>query len=565
MSPALLNPAGELTSEARQSLEIHLVMRSLSEGRGDEKQLKAWQELEWRRCLADPAYFIERYGKLVDKSGVIIDFNLWPVQRELLSLWATRESTIAVKSRQLGITTLSVHFALWDCIFHDAAQWFLVSASETAARDAMRRLRATTANLPKWMVERAQSRAAYEQIESVKRRQAESQTVFRAGMSSLEILTSTPKSVAGRAGNFILDEFSRHDDQEQIYQLVLPAFDGGGMAIIIANGNGEDAFYSLYWASKEGRNRFHAHFFDWTCDPNRDDAWYQRMRRDYLVSNPEADEYGFKAQYPANEQEAFYLSGRSRFPAVWVNAHAQRIRDAKVVGDKGFIEQRGKGLRFQHFVNGTLTVFEQPEKGCNYAVGCDPAGGRQSGDYTVIEVVKILGVDSAVQVAEYRAKVEPVEAALYLERIAKFYNNAFCVIERNNHGHAVIAQVKDRYPNLYRHIEESRTFADDYADTLGYPENKRTKTELIDGLASWIDTGSVDEPIDPKLDIRSSIAVNELSRYEIKDNGGTGAPKGQNDDTVVALGLAIVGVNHANVRTTKARAKILAPWQFVLI
>lgn len=536
-------------------------MRELELGRGDEKQLAAWRELEWRRCLTSPAYFVQKYGRLIDKSGNVIPFDLWPVQAELLHLWYTRESTIAVKSRQLGITTLSIHFALWDVLFHEAAQWFVVSASETAAKDAMRRLRATIANLPEWMVTRAQERSG-EAVTAQSKRASNSTIAFRAGMSALEVLTSTTKSVAGRSGNFIFDEFSRHENQEEIYQLALPAFDGGGMAIIIANGNGEDFFYSLFWASKEQRTRFVAHFFDWRCDPNRDEAWYERMKRDYLIQNPEADEFGFKAQYPANEQEAFYLSGRSRFPAVWVNLHAQSAREEGIKPEVGFLEKPEREVRFQHFVNGNLTVWEMPEKGKHYAIGVDPAGGKQDGNWSVAEVVRIDSSECGVQVAEYRAKVEPVHLAAVIERLGRFYNDAFMVVLRNNHGHAVIASIKDTYFNLYKHIVESKTFSDDYNDTIGYPETPKTKPEMIDGLAAFLDHGTFDEPHEPQLRLRSPFLINELSRYEIKDNGSTGAPKGQTDDCVSAIGAAVIGIKTANIRAKQTKNVLLMPWQF---
>jgi hypothetical protein len=53
----------------RTELEERLTLRLLFEGKGDARQRRAYEELEWRRCEADPIYFFETYGHIVVGGG----------------------------------------------------------------------------------------------------------------------------------------------------------------------------------------------------------------------------------------------------------------------------------------------------------------------------------------------------------------------------------------------------------------------------------------------------------------------------------------------------------------
>ena len=117
-----------------------LTWDDLANGRGNKRQVDAYRELEWRRCAKDAVYFIEKYAHLYNKEdGSIIRPDLWPVQRQLIREWQNHQSTIAVKARQLGITTFTAHYALWEVIFKDAAKWSLISSTEAKASGTPRR------------------------------------------------------------------------------------------------------------------------------------------------------------------------------------------------------------------------------------------------------------------------------------------------------------------------------------------------------------------------------------------------------------------------------------------
>lgn len=544
----------------RLNLEWALYDADLRGEKGSRRQLIAWRELEWRRCSRSVAYFLETYGYMTDKDGSVIKWHLWPVQAELLEEWSRGDSTVAVKSRQLGITTLSAHFALWEVIFKPAVRWHAVSQNEASAKDLMTRLRVTIDRLPKWMIERARSRDDVpsqdldnNQSKRARRRRSgnssaskigatDAITRFSCGLSELLVLTSTPESVQGKAGKFILDEFSKHKQQKRIYHLLLPAFDGGGQAIIIANGNGEDTFYSIYQAAKREKNRFSPHFYGWQCDPRRDQDWYESTKEDFLLDNPEADEYSFMAQYPSTEEEAFYITGNSRFKLSVINKISKTIREEKIEHHIGLLDKDTagyNGFTFEKHRGGRLKLWLPPVPPGVYIIGVDPAGGVNDGDYATAEVCRFWREFKPEspnilleQVAEYQAKVEPTYLSMIVERLGRWYNNAFIVVEKNNHGGTVLSRLKEEYTNLYQD-KNTDWLVDEDRDRFGYHQSARSKAEMVDSLAEWLYSGS--------LKVNSTVAITEMARYEVRENGTTGAPKGMHDDLVVALGLCVMG------------------------
>ena len=558
-----MNTATRPKPSTKRDLELALTIDDLRHGKGSVRQRTAFEEWEWRRCAESPEYFLDHYGFIIIKDGSVAKWELWPVQRELLHEWHSGGSTVAVKARQLGITTLSSHYALWEILFKEAVRWYAVSKSEESAKDLLSRVSVTKDRLPKWMVERAVRRSG-ENLGTAKKESSDGAVRIAFGLSSLSVLTSTPKSVQGKAGKFILDEFAAHENQKRIWNLVLPAFDGGGQCIMIANGEGENVFYHIYQAAKRGDNSFTPHFFSWSDDPTRTQEWYDRTKKSYMLDNPEMDEFDFVAQYPSTEEEAFFITGNSRFDLKVINAIAaeQRKQDRPLTG---YLE---KDLTF--IVNhhtGRMRVWEKPIPGANYVAGIDSSGGKATGDYATCVVSKYYrdkdGHLVIEQVCEYQAKVEPDLLALHAERICLWYNTAYCVIERNNHGGTVVSRMKDTYFNLYIQ-KRPDLFSEEFVDNFGYPENKRTKAELIDLLAGMLNGygRTLEGEAQDRFIVRSPAMLTEISRYEVRDNGSTGAPKGSNDDLLIGGGLDIIGAldRAKNDRTERSRVIPANDW-----
>ncbi len=79
--------------------------------------------------------------------------------------------------------------------------------------------------------------------------------------------------------------------------------------------------------------------------------------------------------------------------------------------------------------------YELPRQERKYVIGADPAEGVERGDASCAVVLD----EDGSEVGFLTGRIEPTVFAGYIAEIGKFYNNAGIIIERNNHGHAVIS------------------------------------------------------------------------------------------------------------------------------
>jgi hypothetical protein len=75
-----------------------------------------------------------------------------------------------------------------------------------------------------------------------------------------------------------------------------------------------------------------------------------------------------------------------------------------------------------------------------YVIGADPAEGNPTSDDSALTV---LDRDTGEEVASLAGKLQPSTLAAHIDTIGKWYNNAVVLIERNNHGHAVLLWLRD--------------------------------------------------------------------------------------------------------------------------
>jgi len=601
-----------LSFRDRKRLEFTLIFERLRKGEGDYAQIQAFREWEWRRCSESPEYFIDNYGWLWDKgNGTISRWVMWPIQRHLLREWHAGYSMVAVKARQLGITTLQIHYFLWRTIFSEAAQSYECADSEEKAKEAMKRLRVTLDRVPEWMRERAMTRS--KQSLDRKRDKMSAKKTVSFGFSELQVLTSTPNSVAGVSGAVGLDEFGRHREQEGVLNNALPSVEGGGQMFIIGNGNGEDELYFTYSKARAGDlPGFKAYFFWWGDDPRRlKDAtitqedgtevpvedfsrdeimfaaaqgrlnapWRERQLQLFLRKNPEADIWAFRVQYPCTEEEAFFLSGNSFFDLDIINGvlkpsiHKMNRVNRPVVGNLTPDEKEYRGFCVvRSSARGKLRMYEPPRAGEHYVVSVDPTGGSPDGDFAVVMAGRVLragehekraleyGLDALERfepsnlgceaVCIYQARSGTDITSLIAERMANWYNEAILIIERNNHGGTIIKTVKETYFNLW-YDRNTKKLVDDPSDLIGYQENKATKTILCDTLKAWVNKGWFITP--------DSKTVTEFAHFEEQESGRLTHPKGLHDDLVIASGLLVIGAQEYIHREREVRAHIIDP------
>ena len=179
-------------------------------------------------------------------------------------------------------------------------------------------------------------------------------------------------------------------------------------------------------------------------------------------------------------------------------------------------------------------------KGKEYLVAVDPAGGGSEGDYSAAEV---LDLETGLQCAEFAGHLGGLELARLVTALATEYNQAWLVVERNNHGSGVLALAETvcRYPRIYRQVRPAGL-----ADNLREPSR--------DARAGWT-PGSSRRP----EWFQSRRLLAECRSFVRMPDGRTGARAGTHDDRVMAMAIGLA----ARAELLSIRPKPLADSQLL--
>ena len=74
---------------------------------------------EYIRCSQDPVYFMRKYCFIQHPQKGKIKFDLFPFQEDSLVDLKDNRFNIILKSRQMGISTLTAGYAVWNMIFRE--------------------------------------------------------------------------------------------------------------------------------------------------------------------------------------------------------------------------------------------------------------------------------------------------------------------------------------------------------------------------------------------------------------------------------------------------------------
>lgn len=165
-------------------------------------------------------------------------------------------------------------------------------------------------------------------------------------------------------------------------------------------------------------------------------------------------------------------------------------------------------------------IYEEPVAGGLYVMGVDSAMGV-GGDYSVVQVVRVLQKGEYRQVAVYRRNtIRPEDFAGVVHDISAMYNSAMYIIENNDIGRTV-ADV------LYYELQDTGMISTDRRGNLGTRADRATKIDACKTLKRMMETG--------ELTIVDAETAKELSRFEEVSVGVYRASGKNHDDLVSAL------------------------------
>ena len=215
-----------------------------------------------------------------------------------------------------------------------------------------------------------------------------------------------------------------------------------------------------------------------------------KWRRWCISTNLDGDEERFAVEYPANELQAFALSGRPAFDTRAVIYYTDLIANAvrtKTLPPTMEIESDPPGIgkvEIVEYERGRLSIFRPPQERCTYVLGADPSEGDPGSDHSPLAVLNQQTLDFD---ATWYGKAPPDVLAIHAIDLARHYHEALIVGEANNHGilfNETLIQMG--YPNVYFRKVSAESVAQEIADKPGYLTTTRTREYLFNTLRKYV-------------------------------------------------------------------------------
>ena len=116
-----------------------------------KKTLKEIIKDEYVKCANDPIHFMRKYCIIQHPTKGKIYFNLYPFQEKSLEELKDNRYNIILKSRQLGISTLTAGYSLWRMIFKSDFNCLVISTKQDVAKNLVTKVRVMHKALPSWL------------------------------------------------------------------------------------------------------------------------------------------------------------------------------------------------------------------------------------------------------------------------------------------------------------------------------------------------------------------------------------------------------------------------------
>jgi hypothetical protein len=456
---------------------------------------------EFKRCSQDPVYFMKKYCFIQHPQKGKIKFDLFPFQEQSLIELKDNRFNVILKSRQMGISTLTAGYSVWNMVFREDFNVLVIAIKQDTAKNLITKVRVMHEMLPSWL------RVGTEEDNRLSLR-------LKNG-SQIKAVSSAPDAARSEALSLlVIDEAAFIDKIEEIWTSAQQTLATGGSAILLSTPNGTGNLFHKTWVEAErGDGQFNPIKLHWSEHPERDQSW--RDMQDELLGPKMA----------AQECDCdFVSSGNTVIPGDLLTWYVDNM-----VQDP--IEKRG--------ANEELWIWEYADYTKSYMVVADVARGDGS-DYSAFHVIDLTNM---VQVAEFRGQLGTKEFGNYLVNIATEYNEALLVVENANIGWAAIQPAIDRnYRNLYYTFKHEGVH--DAATQLSKGYDLKNKENMTPGFT----TSSRTRPLlISKLDIyfrekactiKSQRLIDELFVF-IWNGHKAEAQRGYNDDLTMAFTIAL--------------------------
>jgi len=459
---------------------------------------------EYKKCIEDPIYFMNKYVKIQHPIRGTVGFELYPFQEKALQDFVDNQLNIVLKSRQMGISTLTAAYSLWLMTFHNDKNILCISITQETAKEIVTKVRFANDNLPSWL-----------KVPCI-----EDNRLSLRLQNGSQIKAVSSAGTAGRSSALsllIIDEAAFIDGIEEIWLSSQYTLSTGGRSIILSTPNGVGNFFHKTWIEAEankisGKKGFNTIRLPWYLHPERDQTWRDKQTE---LSGVKGATQECDCDFATSGNQVINVSVLEFYKTTFI---------------KDPVEKRGN--------NQDYWIWDYPNYSKNYLLVADCARG-DGGDFSAFHVIDIENME---QVAEYKGQLTTKDFGNLLVGVATEYNNALLVVENNNVGWGTLQQIIDRdYQNTF-YSSNDLTIVDverNYSNKLNSAEKK-----MVPGFT----TTSKNRPlVISKLESffrEKTVIIKSLRLYEelnvfVWNGPKAEAMRGYNDDLVMSFGIGL--------------------------
>lgn len=469
------------------------------------------QQEEIVKCVESFPYFCQKYIKILHPTKGLIPFVLFKYQSRCIREYAEHRFNIISKFRQGGLTTVTLLYGLWKCMFELDQQVMTLSKTDREATNVGMIIDRAVEHLPEWI--KPQKTGKWN--DHLKQ--------FPDTGGALQFYS--PEAARGKSVTFlVIDEAAFIPDMEDHWKAMWPVLSTGGSCVLVSTVNGLGNWYEeTYTNAKDGKNKFHVIDLDYwehpDYSPKQNPDWEKEQRA-------QLGERGFLQEV----LRSFLGSGETFVPSEKL---AQLDQDLRKVypSKKMFSKYANKDMSSEEdlddFHKGALWIWQEPVEGHEYVMGVDGAEGiGQDGDNSCIQIVDMTSLE---QVGEfYSNTISPHDFAQLVNEIGVLYNTALIAVEDMGSGGIILQMLQHDffYENLFYANSNSKNVKP------GIKMSVNNRPMILQGFQSRIMNNSVK--------IKSRRLLREMKTFEFNNTTKkVSAAKGKHDDAIMALAIAL--------------------------
>lgn len=470
------------------------------------------QQRELLKCALSFPYFCHKYVKIAHPKRGLLPFVLYNYQRRCIKEYENHRFNILSKFRQGGLTTVTVLWCMWRCMFKLDETIMVLSKSDREAIAAGEIVKRGLIELPSWMRPEMDKNNDHQKIFTE---------------TGCKLFFYTPEAARGRSITYlVLDEAAFIPQMEKHWKAMFPTISTGGHCIAISTVNGVgNWYYDIFQGAKKRENDFQVIELDYWEHPEYNDkdwvkatraqlgekGWLQEVMRDFLGAG---DSY-----IPTDIVVDLDLITQQIDPIQMLFPEYNNLDEAR--------EQRVTDM--DTWVRGALHIWRKPVEGRDYILGIDCAAGLgEDNDNSVIEIIDAVTCE---QVAEFYSNLcPPYNFAQVVAMIGRLYNNGQIVVEDNGgYGTSVLEKLQHDffYDNLFECSQGSNK-----NPKPGIKTTHSNRPKFLEMIQTRL--------VNKSIALRSKRFVKELKGFIWNTQTKRAeATKGFHDDAIMSMCLAL--------------------------